>query len=122
MKKTGICIATAIIAASAFSAAAGKPVEMLAYSMPDGNGGMKLATRSAADKEWRSLGNGWTFLNSDFGAWGRAKKMHNVRMAQDENDNYWVIFNPDAGGEVVAYTWSPDLETWKPQAPQDLTS
>ncbi|MDE6341594.1 MAG: alpha-L-arabinofuranosidase [Muribaculaceae bacterium] len=115
MKKTGICIATAIIAASAFSAAAGKPVEMLAYSMPDGNGGMKLATRSAADKEWRSLGNGWTFLNSDFGAWGRAKKMHNVRMAQDENDNYWVIFNPDAGGEVVAYTWSPDLETWKPQ-------
>lgn len=113
--KRRICIASALLAMMASRVTAGTPVEMLAYSLPDGNGGMKLATRSGSDKAWRSVGNGWTFLGSDFGAWGSGKKMHNVRLAQDENSNYWVLFNPDTEGEVVAYTWSPDLEHWKPQ-------
>ncbi len=94
---------------------AGTTVEMLAFSMPDGNGGLKLASRTDADKEWRSIGNFHSFLGSDYGAWGSGKKMHNVRIGQDADGIYWVLFNPDKNGEVIAYTSSPDLEHWTPQ-------
>lgn len=94
---------------------AGTPVEMLAFSMPDGNGGLKLASRSDASKEWRSLGNFHSFLGSDFGAWGSGKKMHNVRLAQDEKGTFWIVFNPDKDGEVAAYTYTENFENWKPQ-------
>ncbi|MDE5793517.1 MAG: alpha-L-arabinofuranosidase, partial [Muribaculaceae bacterium] len=94
---------------------AGKPIEMLAFSMPDGNGGLKLASRSASDKEWRTIGNFHSFLGSDYGAWGSGKKMHNVKIGKDADGVFWVIFNPDKKGEVVAITCSPDFEHWKPQ-------
>ncbi|MDE6478956.1 MAG: alpha-L-arabinofuranosidase [Muribaculaceae bacterium] len=94
---------------------AGKPVEMLAFSMPDGNGGLKIASRADSNKEWHTIGNFHSFLGSDYGAWGSAKKMYNVRIGQDDKGTYWVIFNPDKNGEVVAFTSSPDLEHWTPQ-------
>lgn len=94
---------------------AGNPVEMLAFSMQDGNGGLKLAFRADTNIEWRSIGNFHSFLGSDYGAWGSGKKMYNVKIGQDSDGNYWVLFNPDKNGEVVAYTSSPDLEHWKPQ-------
>ena len=102
-------------AAGITSISAGRPVEMLAFSMPDGNGGLKLATRADASKEWRTLGNFHSFLGSDFGAWGSGKKMHNVRLAQDDNGTFWIIFNPDKEGEVTAYTFTENFENWKPQ-------
>ncbi|MDE5870540.1 MAG: carbohydrate binding domain-containing protein [Muribaculaceae bacterium] len=105
----------ALAASSAYEMSAGQPVEMLAFSMPDGNGGLKLATRSDASKEWRTLGNFHSFLGSDYGAWGSGKKMHNVRLAQDDKGTFWVVFNPDSKGEVAAYTFSDNLENWKPQ-------
>lgn len=92
-----------------------RPVEVLAFSMPDGNGGLKLASRSGAGKEWRSIGSMYSFLGSDYGSWGSGKRMHNVRIGQDDNGNYWVVFNPDKKGEVVAYTFSDNFENWKPQ-------
>lgn len=94
---------------------AGTPTEIMAFSMPDGNGGMKLAYRSDSGKEWRTIGNFHSFLGSDFGAWGSGKKMYNVRIGQDADGIFWVVFNPDKNNEVVAYTSSPDLEHWKPQ-------
>ncbi len=94
---------------------AGKPVDMLAFSLPDGNGGLKLASRAGADKDWHSIGNFHSFLGSDYGAWGSGKKMHNVRIGQDAQGIYWVLFNPDKNGEVIAFTSSPDLEHWTPQ-------
>lgn len=94
---------------------AGRPVDMLAYSMPDGTGGMRLATRASADKEWRTIGGPHSFLGSDFGAWGSQKKMHNVRIGKAADGSYWVVFNPDKAGEVVAYTSTDNFECWKPQ-------
>ncbi|MDE6648617.1 MAG: carbohydrate binding domain-containing protein [Muribaculaceae bacterium] len=90
-------------------------MEMLAFSMPDGSGGLKLASRSGTGKEWRTVGNFHSFLGSDFGAWGRGKRMHNVRIGQDDSGTFWILFNPDIEGEVVAYTSSTDFEHWKPQ-------
>lgn len=113
--KIGFCVAMALSTFKALDANAGKPVEMLAFSMPDGNGGLKLASRSDSNKEWRTIGNFHSFLGSDFGAWGSGKKMHNVRIGQDAEGTYWLIFNPDKNGEVVAYTSSQNLEHWKPQ-------
>ncbi len=97
------------------SAIAGNPIEVLAFSMPDGNGGMKLATRQGKNKEWRSIGNFYNFLSSDFGAWGSGKRMHNVRLAQDAGGKYWVLFNPDKNNDVVAYASSENFEVWTPQ-------
>lgn len=113
--KIGISAAILLSSFSATEVFAGKPVETLAFSMPDGNGGMKLATRSAKDKEWKSIGNFYNFLSSDYGAWGSGKRMHNVRLAQDSDGKYWVVFNPDKNGEVVAYASSDNFELWTPQ-------
>ncbi|MDE6741874.1 MAG: carbohydrate binding domain-containing protein [Muribaculaceae bacterium] len=113
--KFGLGLSLALGAAGITSITAGKPVEMLAFSMPDGNGGLKLATRTDASKEWRTVGNFHSFLGSDFGAWGSGKKMHNVRLAQDNNGIFWIVFNPDKDGEVAAYTFTENFENWKPQ-------
>ncbi len=113
--KYGLGLSLAFGAAGFNSIYAGNPVEMLAFSMPDGNGGLKLATRSDASKEWRTLGNFHSFLGSDFGAWGSGKKMHNVRLAQDDKGTFWMVFNPDKDGEVAAYTFTDNFENWKPQ-------
>lgn len=94
---------------------AGKPLEVLAFSMPDGNGGLKLATRDNSKKEWRSLGYFYSFLGSDFGAWGSGKRMHNVRLAQDPDGKFWIVFNPDKNGEVAAYASTDNFEVWTPQ-------
>lgn len=108
-------LACACIATLALDTFAGKPVELLAFSMPDGAGGMKLATRQSPDKDWRPIGNMHSFLNSDYGSWGSNKRMHNVRLAQDETGRFWVVFNPDKNNEVVAYTSSDNFEVWIPQ-------
>ena len=113
--KFGLGLSLAIGAVGVNHISAGNPVEMLAFSMPDGAGGMKLATRDSSDKEWRTIGNFHSFLASDYGTWGPGKRMHNVRIGQDADGIYWVLFNPDKNSEVVAFTSSPDLEHWKPQ-------
>ncbi|MDE6697054.1 MAG: alpha-L-arabinofuranosidase [Muribaculaceae bacterium] len=113
--KATLGIALAVVLTGGTDVHAGAPVELLAFSMPDGNGGLKLASRASNDKDWRTIGNFHSFLGSDFGAWGSGKKMHNVRISQDAEGTYWVVFNPDKNGEVVAYTSSPDLEHWTPQ-------
>lgn len=111
----GVGLAVAMNSIGSIDALAGNPVEMLAFSMPDGTGGLKLATRASSDKEWRSIGNFWTFLGSDYGSWGSGKRMHNVRLAQDDSGKFWIVFNPDKNGEVAAYTCTDNLETWIPQ-------
>lgn len=49
--KFGLGISLALGAAGINAISAGTPVEMLAFSMPDDNGGLKLATRTDASKE-----------------------------------------------------------------------
>lgn len=114
-KKIALGITLALTLTGVDNCLAGNPVEMLAFSMPDGTGGLKLATRASNDKEWRTIGGSYSFLGSDFGAWGSQKKMHNVRMGRDKSGNYWVVFNPDKAGEVVAYTSTDNFESWLPQ-------
>ena len=107
--------ALALATACAGNGMAGNPVEMLAYSMPDGAGGMRLASRTSADKEWRTVGGSWSFLASDFGKWGAQKRMHDVRIGRDDDGTFWIVFNPDKEGEVVAYTRTDNFENWIPQ-------
>ncbi len=113
--KIGLGMSLALATTGVSEIIAGTPVEMLAFSMPDGNGGLKLATRTASNKDWKTIGNFHSFLGSDYGAWGSGKKMHNVRIGQDNDGKYWVIFNPDKNGDVVAFTSTMDLEHWSPQ-------
>jgi alpha-L-arabinofuranosidase len=92
-------------------------VDLLAYSKSDGVGGMKFAVRNSANEKWHSVASGYTFLGSDYGAWGSGKKMYNVKFAVDTLDNSWhVVFNPDQKGTVVAHASTPDMVHWMPQA------
>lgn len=111
--RIGFCSMLAIGMLGTADSMAGNPVEMLAFSMPDGGGGLKLAVKNGND--WRSIGNFWSFLGSDYGSWGGGKKMHNVRLSQDADGRYWLLFNPDKNSEVTAYTSSDNFEVWKPQ-------
>lgn len=111
----GIILSIALGAASVPTVNAGNPVELLAYSLPDGIGGLRLAYRASSDKGWRPVAGSYSFLGSDYGAWGSGKKMHNVRIGQDSDGRYWVVFNPDKDGEVSAYTFTENFENWKPQ-------
>lgn len=119
MKKLyGFAAAASTLALSLSSAPdcfAGQPVEMLVYSIPDGTGGLRLASRTQSTNEWRTVGGAYSFLGSDFGAWGSQKKMHNVRIGQDADGKFWLMFNPDKAGEVIAYTSTDNFENWLPQ-------
>lgn len=47
--------------------------DLFFYSPEDGNGGLRLAVKNE-DGSWRSIGNGYDFVKSDFGAWGHIRK------------------------------------------------
>lgn len=116
MKKTTrfriiLCIIAFVCEINAFG---GKPVDVFAFSMPDGTGGLKLATKDRNDR-WHSIGNFYNFLSSDFGPWGSGKRMYNVRLDRDTAGKYWIIFNPVVNGEVVAISSTDNFEVWTPQ-------
>lgn len=112
--KFGLGVTLLLSSMTSIDATAGKPLEVFAFSLPDGNGGLKLATRDN-NKEWRSIGNLHSFLVSDFGAWGSGKRMHNVRLSQDDNGRFWILFNPDKNSEVAAFASTDNFEVWTPQ-------
>lgn len=47
--------------------------DLFFYSPEDGNGGLRFAV-SDDGKNWRSIGNGFDFVRSDFGSWGAVRR------------------------------------------------
>lgn len=87
--------------------------DLFFYSPEDGNGGLKLAVKNE-DGSWRSIGNGYDFVKSDFGAWGSHKKMWNPQLFPTPSG--WVcLFRATSNGSVIGVAESPDLMSWKPQ-------
>ena len=56
--------------------------DLFFYSPEDGNGGLRFAV-SDDGKNWRSIGNGFDFVRSDFGSWGSGKKMWSPQLFPD---------------------------------------
>ena len=83
------------------------------YSNPDGNGGLKLAYEETPG-EWKSLGHNFSFLGSDFGAWGEGKKMWTPELYHS-TDGWKAVFSVTPSASVYAVAESPNLINWKPQ-------
>lgn len=88
-------------------------VWLCAYCSENGNGGMKLAW-SDNQKDWHRIGDGYQFVNSDFGPWGSHKKMFDVKLYRTTSGWRALWFVSDKR-ETVACADSPDLMRWAPQ-------
>lgn len=90
-------------------------VYLFSYSHADGGGGLKLAW-SPDGNRWFSLADGASFVNSDFGPWGRMKRMFRPNLMQTRADGRWhCIWELTDSGKSLAYVDSPDLLQWKAQ-------
>lgn len=87
-------------------------VYLFSYSHADGQGGLKFAWSPDGEK-WFSVADGFTYVNSDFGPWGRAKKMFNPHLMQSRTDGNWhCVWTATGTGKVLAHVSSPDLQKW----------
>lgn len=66
-------------------------------------------------RRWVRIGNEYSFLKSDYGAWGSGKKMFDPVLSRTRNGVWLCSFLVKNGGDVVGQTESRDLTLWKPQ-------
>lgn len=90
-------------------------VYLFSYSNRDGKSGLKFAWSPDGEK-WFSVADGFAYVNSDFGPWGRAKTMFKPHLMQTRADGKWhCIWEATKTGEALAYVASPDLQKWEAQ-------
>lgn len=95
------------------SAYANKPDNGYLFSYVNGRG---IAFAYSSDSiHWTSIGNGRTFVDSDFGTWGAEKKMFVPHLMRDASGMWRCVWSPKADNPQFAYCESPDLINWKPQ-------
>lgn len=87
--------------------------DLFFYSPEDGTGGLRFAV-SQDGKSWRSIGNGYDFVKSDFGAWGAGKKMWSPQLFPTPT-GWSCLFRVTPDGSAIGWAQSPDLINWKPQ-------
>lgn len=116
MKKA---ILSSILGIAALCAGA---TDIFFYSPEDGSGGLRFAVNENGSA-WRSIGNGYDFVKSDFGSWGPGKKMWNPQLFPTST-GWSCLFRVTPDGSVIGWAQSPDLISWKPQeymTPADTT-
>ncbi len=92
---------------------ANKPDYGYLFSYVNGRG---IAFAYSSDSlHWTSIGNGRTFVDSDFGTWGAQKKMFAPHLTRDSQGMWRCVWSPKADNPQFAYCESPDLINWKPQ-------
>ncbi|MBD5356004.1 MAG: alpha-L-arabinofuranosidase [Bacteroides sp.] len=87
--------------------------DLFFYSPENGRGGLRFAV-SEDSKTWRSIGDGYDFVKSDFGAWGSGKKMWMPELFPTST-GWSCLFKATSDGGVIGWAQSPDLLSWKPQ-------
>ena len=109
--KKHILIITALLCALCVQA--NKPDYGYLFSYVNGRG---IAFAYSSDSlHWTSIGNGRTFVDSDFGTWGAQKKMYTPHLMRDNQGMWRCVWSPMASNPQFAYCESPDLINWKPQ-------
>ena len=103
------------IIASIFGVAAlcAGATDLFFYSPENGAGGLRFAV-SEDGKSWRSIGNGYDFVKSDYGSWGWGKKMWNPQLFPTST-GWSCLFRVNPEGTAIGWAQSPDLINWKPQ-------
>lgn len=77
----------------------------------NGNSGMRLewSTDSAT---WYQIGNGYSFVNNDFGPWGSYKKMFDPQLWRNADGSWTAQWYVSSKRESIAIVNSPDLVYW----------
>lgn len=110
MKRLPLAFAAILCTLSLY---ANKPDYGYLFSYVSGRG---LAFAYSSDSiHWSSIGNGRTFVDSDFGTWGAQKKMFAPHLTRDSQGMWRCVWSPKADNPQFAYCESPDLINWKPQ-------
>ena len=90
-------------------------VSLFSYSQADGRGGLRFAY-SSDGKNWFSVAEGFAYVNSDFGPWGRMKRMYAPHLMQTRADGHWhCVWKLTESGQSLAFVTSPDLLQWRAQ-------
>ena len=106
-------ILAVVLVLSSLFAYANKPDYGYLFSYVNGRG---LAFAYSSDSvRWTSIGNGRSFVDSDFGTWGAQKKMFTPHLLCDKTGMWRCVWSPKADNPQFAYCESPDLINWKPQ-------
>ncbi len=110
MKRLSLAFAAILCTLSLY---ANKPDYGYLFSYVNGRG---LAFAYSSDSiHWSSIGNGRTFVDSDFGTWGAQKKMFAPHLTRDSQGMWRCVWSPKADNPQFAYCESLDLINWKPQ-------
>lgn len=88
-------------------------VYLLSYNVDAGNG-LNLAW-SADRQHWKSIGPNHAFIKSDFGTWGRQKKMYNPNLLRMPDGTWCCVFQVNDYTNQFAVTVTDDLLHWAPQ-------
>ena len=65
-------------------------------------------------RNWKTIGQGYSFVKSDYGAWGSGKKMYTPSVIYD-NGTWYAIWAVNNQVPQFATTQTKDFWTWKPQ-------
>ena len=119
MKTTGLfllCLLGTLI--SALPAQANKPDSVFLYtygtSSFEGRGGLRAAW-SPDQENWNLIGANYSFVGSDYGVWGREKRMISPCVLRGQDGDWHLLFSVNEYDGVLAHASSPDLIHWKPQ-------
>ncbi|WP_232826539.1 alpha-L-arabinofuranosidase C-terminal domain-containing protein [Lewinella sp. IMCC34183] len=81
----------------------------------EGRSGLNIAW-SVDREQWYSIGDGFRFLASDFGAWGAQKRMFDPYLYQEENGRWHCVWSLNDTIQQVAHAASDNLYEWDRQS------
>ncbi|MDR2147587.1 MAG: carbohydrate binding domain-containing protein [Tannerella sp.] len=118
MKKTIILILSFLFAfQSRIHANEPDSAYLFAYTNGRDNDRIGLLFAWSLDQnKWHSIGNEHSFLKSDYGSWGGAKRLINPVLFRSEEGRWHIVWTLNDSVPSFAYTSSMDLINWKPQS------
>lgn len=79
-----------------------------------GRSGLKLAW-SRDTERWYSVGDGYGYVKSDYGAWGSEKRMIRPHLMRGTDGKWHCVWQLNEEGKELAHAASADLTDWKRQ-------
>ncbi|MFT4023303.1 MAG: hypothetical protein QM664_05920 [Flavihumibacter sp.] len=86
---------------------------LFAYSSPasDYQSGLHFARSNDGD-HWSSIGNGFSYVRSDYGRWGLEKRMYAPSLFRGPDNRWHCVWQLNDREPLFAYVESADLITW----------
>ena len=85
------------------------------YLFSYGTNGLRFAW-SRDKSEWTSIGNGFSYVKSDYGRWGSQKRMVAPYLIQGRKSNWECVWQLNEETLQFAHAGSKDLVSWGPQS------